>query len=147
MRVEKKCGMWKILEDVRIRPLGIVALLWLMAGCSQDEKTLFQLLPSSDTGITFNNELTETDSFNVLTFEYIYNGAGVGVGDVNNDGLSDIFFAGNMVSSALYLNKGDFEFKDVTAQASVTTHVWCTGVAVVDINQDGLLDKIGRASW
>ncbi len=69
-----------------------------------------------------------------------HNGAGVGVGDVNNDGLTDMFFAGNMVSSKLYLNKGDFEFQDVTAQASVATDVWCTGVAMVDINQDGLMD-------
>ena len=95
-------------------------LVLVMTCCNSPEKDkLFQLLPSTKTNVTFANQLTETDSFNVLTFEYIYNGAGVGVGDVNNDGLTDMFFAGNMVSSKLYLNKGDFEFQDVTAQASV----------------------------
>lgn len=121
--------------------LAMVMLGWLLSACSRaDEKTLFQLLPSSDTGIAFKNELTETDSFNVLSFEYIYNGAGVGVGDVNNDGLTDIFFAGNMVPSALYLNKGNFEFDDISESASIKANVWCTGVSMVDINQDGLLD-------
>lgn len=108
--------------------------------CTPAEKKLFELLPSSKTNVKFNNELTESDTFNVLTFEYIYNGAGLGVGDVNNDGLPDIFFAGNMVSSALYLNEGDFKFKDISSQAGIQTNVWCTGVSMVDINQDGLLD-------
>ncbi|HEY0743686.1 MAG TPA: VCBS repeat-containing protein [Chryseosolibacter sp.] len=112
----------------------------LFAGCSNDKKELFALLPSSKTNIVFNNKLTESDTFNVLSFEYIYNGAGVGVGDVNNDGLTDVFFAGNMVSSSLYLNKGEFKFQDVTEQAAVKTDLWCTGVSMVDINQDGLLD-------
>lgn len=121
--------------------LAVVLLGWLLSACNrQDEKTLFQLLPSSDTGVTFKNQLTESDSFNVLSFEYIYNGAGVGVGDVNNDGLTDIFFAGNMVSSTLYLNKGNFKFEDISESASIKTNVWCTGVSMVDINQDGLLD-------
>jgi enediyne biosynthesis protein E4 len=140
MRVEKKCHMLKMLADVR--PLSAtVFLICLLSACGQhDKKKLFQLLPSSDTRITFQNTLTETDSFNVLSFEYIYNGAGVGVGDVNNDGLSDIFFAGNMVSSSLYLNKGKFEFDDITERAFIKTTLWCTGVSMIDINQDGLLD-------
>jgi enediyne biosynthesis protein E4 len=112
----------------------------IMACGSRDSDKLFELLPSSATNVTFNNLLTETDSFNVLTFEYIYNGAGVGVGDINNDGLTDIFFAGNMVSSKLYLNQGNFKFRDITVAAKVNTNLWCTGVAMVDINQDGLLD-------
>ena len=113
----------------------------LIIGCgSGDQDKLFELLPAKQTNITFNNQLIETDSFNVLTFEYIYNGAGVGVGDVNNDGFTDIFFAGNMVSSKLYLNRGDFKFEDVTEKALVSTSLWCTGVAMIDINQDGLLD-------
>lgn len=142
MRIEKKCCALKILKGVYIRTLVAIGMLMcLLSGCDQhNEKTLFQLLPSSDTGISFQNELTESDSFNVLSFEYIYNGAGVGVGDVNNDGLSDIFFAGNMVSSSLYLNKGNFKFDDITERASIKTNVWCTGVSMVDINQDGLLD-------
>jgi enediyne biosynthesis protein E4 len=142
MLVEKKYTVLKVLSSAHVRlAFAIVVLGWLLPGCGgQHEKTLFQLLSSSDTGITFKNELTETDSFNVLSFEYIYNGAGVGVGDVNNDGLSDIFFAGNMVSSALYLNKGKFEFDDITERASIKTELWCTGVSMVDINQDGWLD-------
>lgn len=142
MPVEKKYKPMSVVNKLYIRHVFAVVMLgWLLSACShQDEKKLFQLLPSSDTGVTFKNQLTETDSFNVLSFEYIYNGAGVGVGDVNNDGLTDIFFAGNMVSSALYLNKGNFEFEDISEKASVKTNVWCTGVSLVDINQDGLLD-------
>lgn len=133
-----------MLEKIDNHILSVIisfCLAWVTASCSSGKKEkLFELLPSSETNIVFENKLTETDSFNVLTFEYIYNGAGVGVGDVNNDGLTDIFFAGNMVPSALYLNKGNFKFEDVTAKASVKTELWCTGVAMVDINQDGLLD-------
>jgi enediyne biosynthesis protein E4 len=140
--VKKECNAIKVFDSLYMRPLyAVMMLVWIVSGCErQSSKKMFQLLPSSDTGIRFKNELTETDSFNVLSFEYIYNGAGVGVGDVNNDGLNDIFFAGNMVSSALYLNKGKFEFDDISEKASIKTNVWCTGVSMVDINQDGLLD-------
>src|SRR3990170_7304963 len=123
----------------KVIAIGLFALLMICCD-SSEENRLFQLLPSSKTSIIFNNLLTKNDSFNVLTFEYIYNGAGVGVGDLNDDGLTDIFFAGNMVSSKLYLNRGDFKFEDVTGKASVETNLWCTGVAIADINQDGLLD-------
>ncbi len=109
--------------------------------CQQNKpETLFKQLPASQTRITFANQITESDTFNALTFEYIYNGGGVGVGDVNNDGLTDVFFAGNMVSSRLYLNKGAFHFEDISQKAGVETTQWCTGVAMVDINQDGWLD-------
>ncbi len=109
--------------------------------CQKSENTMrFELLSSNRTGVDFNNKITETDSLNVLRFEYIYNGAGVGIADFNNDGQQDIFFAGNMVSSKLYLNKGDFKFEDITEAAQVTTEQWCTGVAIIDINQDGLED-------
>lgn len=142
MREEKKCSVLKVWEGNGFLSLFILlAMVWLLSGCmQQNEKKMFQLLPSSDTGISFKNELIESDSFNVLSFEYIYNGAGVGVGDVNNDGLTDIFFAGNMVPSALYLNKSKFQFDDITERASVKTNVWCTGVSMIDINQDGWLD-------
>jgi hypothetical protein len=119
--------------------LVLVVLILFVSGCHRPQKQ-FELLSSSDTNIDFNNLLTESDTFNVLTFEYMYNGAGVGVGDFNNDGLTDIFFAGNMVSSKLYLNKGDLEFEDITSEAGVGTDVWCTGVSVADINQDNLPD-------
>jgi hypothetical protein len=110
----------------------------LKTSCQQS--TLFEFLPSSHTGIIFSNTITESDSLNVLNFEYIYNGAGVGIGDFNNDKLPDIFFSGNQVSSALYLNEGDLRFKDVTQQSCITTPYWSTGVSIVDINQDGWMD-------
>ena len=114
-------------------------VLFLAVGC-HTQPARFELLPSGTTGITFNNLLTESDTLNILSFEYMYNGGGVGVGDFNNDGLSDIFFAGNMVTSKLYLNKGDFRFDDITEQSKVSTKYWCTGISVVDIDQDGWMD-------
>ena len=101
---------------------------------------VFTLLSAGQTGVTFANTITTSDSLNVQTDVYIYNGAGVGVGDIDNDGLPDIFFAGNMVSSRLYLNKGHMRFEDITEQAGVTTNRWATGVTMVDINNDGYLD-------
>ncbi|MEO6288220.1 MAG: VCBS repeat-containing protein [Dyadobacter sp.] len=122
----------------------VLLLLWsVMAGCTMHEK-LFKLLPSSQTGITFENRLTESDSINAITFEYIYNGAGVGVGDFNRDGRPDLYFAGNQVSSRLYLNDTKsgrpIHFQDITQKAGTTTRDWCTGVSVADVNQDGWPD-------
>src|SRR3954468_2573388 len=116
-------------------------VLWL-AGCSaaDRERPLFKLLTAEETGITFANTITTSDSLNVQTDVYVYNGAGVAVGDIDNDGLPDLFFAGNMVSSRLYLNKGGMKFEDITASAGVTTDRWATGATMVDINGDGLLD-------
>ena len=130
----------------------------LLVGCR--EKPLFEQLDSSQTGITFANTITESDSLNVLDFEYIYNGGGVGVGDVNNDGLPDVFFSGNQVPSRLYINRsapgrstpgrsapgrgnrdgGPMRFEDVTERVGITHRTWSTGVSMVDINADGLLD-------
>ncbi|WP_245590579.1 VCBS repeat-containing protein [Adhaeribacter aquaticus] len=101
---------------------------------------MYTLLKSTDTGINFSNTISENDSLNILNFIYIYNGAGVAAGDVNNDGLTDLFFGGNLVSSKLYLNKGKLKFEDISAPAGVNTNLWVTGVTMVDINQDGLLD-------
>jgi enediyne biosynthesis protein E4 len=112
-------------------------LLW---GCKPSNQSLFSLLDADNTGLNFNNRITENDSLNVLQFEYIYNGGGVGVGDFDEDGRVDVFFAGNQVSSKLFLNKGNLQFKDVTREAGVGTGSWCTGVAVVDVNMDGRLD-------
>ncbi len=118
----------------------------ILASCKSDQHQpkadqLFQLYPTSKTGITFINELSYTEELNPYTFRSFYNGGGVGLGDFNNDGLQDIFFAGNMVSNRLYLNKGNFKFDDITVSAGLqTVGVWSTGVSVVDVNSDGYLD-------
>lgn len=115
---------------------------------AQQRNPLFQLLPSGRTGITFNNLLTENDTLNILNQANIYNGGGVGIGDFNNDGLQDIYFAGNMVSNKLYINKGKMQFEDRTTSAGVSGNGrWCTGVSVVDINNDGRLDIYVSASF
>ena len=80
---------------------------------------MFTLMPSSVTGINFKNPLKETEQFNVLNYGYLYNGGGVAIGDINNDGLSDIYFTGNMVGSRLYINQGNFNFKEIAEQAGV----------------------------
>jgi hypothetical protein len=115
-------------------------LLVCIAACrSKDE--LFEKISSSHSGISFNNRIVENDSINPLKVVNIYNGGGVGIGDFNNDGLQDIYFTGNMVPSQLYLNKGNFEFEDITAKAGVEgIGRWARGVAIVDINNDDLLD-------
>ncbi len=118
-------------------------LLLCLAGlfaCQSKPDTLFKRIKARHSGITFRNEITESDTFDVLKFEYLYNGGGLGVGDFNQDGLSDVFFAGNMVSSALYLNQGGFKFKDITQAAKVKTKVWCTGVAIADLDANGWPD-------
>jgi hypothetical protein len=120
----------------------VVLTLGILAGCGRGDSTrpLFRLLSPDQTGVRFANTITTSDTFNVQTDVYIYNGAGVGVGDIDNDGLPDLFFAGNMVTSRLYLNKGNFRFEDITERAGVTTNRWATGVTMVDINADGYLD-------
>ncbi|MHC2992691.1 hypothetical protein OB13_14285 [Pontibacter sp. HJ8] len=116
-------------------------LLLLLQGCRPKEQHLFERLLPNETGITFSNRITESDTMNILETEYIYNGGGVGVGDFNRDGLPDVYFTGNMVPNRLYLNKGDFKFDDITEKARVTGEgKWCSGVAVADINNDGWPD-------
>ena len=98
-------------------------------------------MPSSVTGINFINPLQETEQFNVLNYGYLYNGGGVAIGDINNDGLSDIYFTGNMVGSRLYLNQGNFKFKEIAQRAGVFAEgLWNTGTTMADVNGDGLLD-------
>ncbi len=126
---------------MKVRTILFVSLVLLGASCEIKNTSLFTLLESDRTGITFNNEIPESDTFNILTHEYIYNGGGVGIGDFNNDGLQDIFFSGNLVPNRLYLNKGDFRFEDITEEAGINDgNKWNSGVAVVDINRDGWLD-------
>src|SRR5687767_927998 len=118
----------------------VSALVMGVASCATKEKPLFKIHTGGDVGLGFKNTIVTSDTFNALTFEYIYNGSGVGVGDFNNDGLDDLFFGGNQVTSRLYVNDGNLKFKDVTEKAGVSTRRWITGVSVVDINQDGLQD-------
>jgi hypothetical protein len=126
----------------RSAPFVILVALVSSAGCNIEgkDRPVFKLLSPGETGVSFANTITTNDSLNVQSDPYVYNGAGVGIGDIDNDGLPDIFLAGNMVSSRLYLNKGAMRFEDITQRAGVTTRQWATGVTMVDINTDGYLD-------
>lgn len=122
-----------------------------LQACSSKESgsSLFSVLDSSKTGIAFANRLQPTPEFNLFSYMYYYNGAGVGAGDFNQDGLTDLFFAASQHANALYLNKGKLQFEDVSLKAGIPQDSsWSTGVSVVDINNDGLLDiyvcKVGR---
>src|SRR3954452_14442098 len=117
-----------------------ILFAFLFPSCN-NKSGLFEKISSSHSGIHFSNTITENDSINPLDIVNIYNGGGVGIGDFNNDGKQDIYFTGNMVSSKLYLNKGDFKFEDITTEAGVDgMGRWARGVTVVDINNDGLQD-------
>ena len=106
-----------------------------------DDSPIFNRVAAESSGIDFENNLTENDSLNYFTYNYIYMGGGVAVGDINNDGLDDVFFTGNMVSNKLYLNKGDLKFEDITESSGVGgDDRWYTGVTMADVNGDGFLD-------
>jgi len=118
--------------------------LWIFSiavGCSsKKEHLLFTAINSSVSGIDFENTITETEELNLITNEYTYMGGGVGIADFNNDSLPDLFFTANQTSNRLYINEGGLKFKDVTNSAGLTTSQWCTGISVIDINNDGWLD-------
>ena len=112
-----------------------------LVACQTEDKKMFTKVLSSSSNVDFRNTLIEDDAFNVLNYPYFYNGGGVAVGDINNDGLPDLFFTGNMVKNRLYLNKGKLNFEDITAKSTVADKQgWCTGTTMVDINGDGWLD-------
>src|SRR5438046_6696361 len=113
----------------------------LLISCHKP-RTLFVSLPSSTTHINFENKVENKHLFNILYYLYFYNGGGVATGDINNDGLPDIYFTANSKGhNKLYLNKGNFQFEDITDKAGVAgTADWCTGVTMADINGDGFLD-------
>ncbi|MEM9000130.1 MAG: FG-GAP-like repeat-containing protein [Bacteroidota bacterium] len=102
---------------------------------------LFKKLAATQSGITFSNDLTENDSLNYFTYAYIYMGGGISAGDINNDGLTDLFFTGNMVPNKLYLNKGNLQFEDISEKAGISGDArWYTGTTMSDVNNDGYLD-------
>lgn len=119
-----------------------VFFLTVFVSCTRKEDAiapLFQL--QKNTGIDFVNKVENTKDFNILTYRNFYNGGGVAIGDINNDGLPDIFFTANMSTNKLYLNKGNFQFEDISAKAGIAQeHQWSTGVVMVDINNDHWLD-------
>jgi enediyne biosynthesis protein E4 len=127
-----------MMKNVWVVGIGTALLL---SSC-QSEPTLFERLDASQTGIAFENRLTETENANILAYEYFYNGGGVAVGDFNNDGLPDVYFTGNQMPNKLYINKGNLSFEDITEKAGVAarTDGWKTGVTLADVNADGWLD-------
>jgi hypothetical protein len=140
------------MKDKRLRKLPnslyrIVVLFscWLLVillnGCKEDTATRFTAISPVQSGVSFSNDLQSTEDYNPYTYRNFYNGGGVAIGDINNDGLLDIYFSGNLVPNKLYLNKGDFQFEDITEQAGVACPgVWSSGVNMVDVNGDGWLD-------
>lgn len=135
----------------------LLVIVSVIFSCQSEKKieaeeikdTLFNRLTSSETGITFNNKIKESVDNFFIAYNYAYNGGGVAIGDINNDGLSDIYFTGNQVSNKLYLNKGNFKFKDITKSAGVTgSSGWNNGVVMVDINGDSFLDiYVCKGGW
>lgn len=119
---------------------GFFAFL-LLLNCGKKENYLLEVVPSSKTGVTFINTLNESDSLNILDYLYFYNGGGVAMGDINNDGLPELFFSSNMQSNKLYLNKGNLKFEDISEAAGITgSSNWNTGSVMADVNGDGWLD-------
>lgn len=122
----------------------IIPFLFLFLSCKHEEEKsdkLFSLLPPSSTHINFKNQLTENEKANIIEYLYFNNGAGVAAGDINNDGLVDLYFTSNQNQNKLYLNKGNLEFEDITKSAGVGGKGdWKTGVTMADVNGDGLLD-------
>ncbi len=121
--------------------LLFISISLVQVSCNHSPNTLFQLVSSDQTGVTFSNTIQETEDFNILTYEYIYNGGGVAIADFDNNGLPDIFLSGNEVPNRLYINRGDFRFEDITEIAGVNVPGrWNSGIAVADVNNDGWMD-------
>ena len=119
----------------------LILLFVLFAACGGGDEKQFDMLYPGATGITFINRVSENEDVSILDYLYFYNGAGLSVGDVNNDSLPDLYFVGNQVDNALYINRGNLEFEDVTSGAGVEgSSDWNTGSVMADVNGDGLLD-------
>ena len=128
---------------------ALFAVCLLMVSCQNSKRDLypkeliggFELLSAEKTGIDFNNSIKESKYFNHYFYGQIYIGSGVAIGDINNDGLLDVFFAGSQVIDKLYLNKGDFKFEDITRESKISKNSgWSWGVTMADVNNDGYLD-------
>jgi len=122
--------------------LSVLSLFFACANNQQAHKDfLFKSLNESETGIDFENKIVDTKMMNIFSYRNFYNGAGVGIGDINNDGLPDVYLTSNLGKNKLYLNTGNFKFKDITNSSGIQgNHAWSTGVVIVDINNDGFLD-------
>lgn len=133
--------MWSAIHFKTRFLLLLLSFLLVWIACKQ-EKTLFVRLNSQQTGIDFNNKITEYDSLSILNSEFIYNGGGVGIGDLNGDGLQDLYFTGNQVENKLYLNRGNLKFEDITQSANAQKYPgqWSSGINMIDLNLDGKLD-------
>lgn len=121
---------------------GLIGVLMILSSCTPDysDSYLFKKLDATETGIHFENRIQSDNSYNIQEDIFIYNGAGVTIGDIDNNGYPDIYFSGNQVTGRLYLNKGDYQFEDITVSAGIETTRWVTGASMVDINDDGFLD-------
>ena len=132
------------MKNYSLQALLFFPLLLGVMGCSSEKNEpipLFKEIKANESGISFENKLSFDAEFNIYTYRNYYNGGGVGLGDVNNDGLIDIYMTANMLPNKLFLNKGNFKFEDITATAKVAgTKAWSTGVSLADVNGDGLLD-------
>lgn len=131
-------------QQLQMLSIVLLSMLIFLSSCIQKAPTtLFSTILSSESGIDFKNQLIENDSINILDNEFVYNGAGVALGDVNGDGLDDIFLAGNQVDNQLYLNKGNLTFENISEKANILKiddMMWSSGVSIIDINNDGRLD-------
>jgi len=135
--------MLRVRAQDLLRGSIIVAFALACRGAAREASAppMFELLSPSATGVTFANRLPEDTTFNILSYLYYYDGGGVAVGDINNDGLPDLYFTSNLGSNHLYLNKGNYQFEDITARAGVGDSIgWKTGVTMADVNGDGYVD-------
>ncbi len=131
------------MKEIRFKSLWFLATLFLLFNACTHQHKQFKLLAPQKTGVDFANVITENDSLNILVTEFVYNGAGVAAGDLNNDGLVDLVFTGNQVENEIYLNKGQLQFENISESAGFRKNdpeQWSSGINLVDINLDGLLD-------
>ena len=131
----------KIKQQIR---LLILLGVWLFNSCKTPQEKapiFFEALSPEETGVTFNNILSPSSELNIIEYLYFYNGGGVAIGDLDNDGLEDLFFTGNQVGDQLYQNLGGLKFIDVTEKSGISSqNSWSNGVTMADVNNDGLLD-------